>query len=283
MTKKPQLKPIGAITGIGGRKEVCQYLDQQFDVIGFKPYNDGVPAFAKYQGLIKGYEMVCTFSVLKRTKYRGIDLDHHVRYRTFQGIRLKIVLPFKQKTRLVIANKITHKWLRRITNLALKYRKFKVIDLNYLDKEVYATDKLFAQACTSDDTIKHILQQLTSKQSQCLSWGLTLIPDQLTFGTTFANLDDFDTEKLTNRLENITNLAKTIENKPISQEMSLRKAEIIARDNPKKILMRGFWKILLFIIIGMLPIGLLFSVTLKFGFGYTIVMVVATYLIYKFI
>ena len=281
--KKPQLKPIGSIAGIGGRQQIQQYLKQQFASIGFQPFTDGVPALCKYHGTINGHEMVCSFSILKRTKYIGINQDQQIRYRTFQGIRMTTVMAVKQKSRLLMAKKITNKWLRRITNLALKYRKFKVISLDYLDKEVYAIDELFAQACITDNNIKQQLQQLCSTQSRCLSWGLTLIPEQLTMGTTFASLEEFDTEKLKKRLDKIADLAQAIDSKPISRELKLRKAEIMARDNPKKMMWRGLWLILLFILIGMMLFGLLFFVSVKFGLGYVIAIVVSVYLIYKYI
>ena len=282
---KPQLKTIGSIAGLGGRKKIRQYLNQQFEVIGFKPYSDGIAAFAKYQGTINGYDLVCSFSILKRTKYIGISQDHQTRYRTFQGIRMNTVLSVQQKTRLVIAKRITHKWLRRITNLALRYRKMKIIDLNYLEKEVYAVDELFAQSFIHDSEIKNTLQQLSQFQScqSCLSWGTILIPERLTYGTTFANLDEFDTENLSKRLENITKLAKAIESKPISQELNLTKAEIMARDNPKKLMWRGLGIIFLFILLGMLPFGFLFFVSVKYSLGYSIAIVVACYLIYKYV
>ena len=285
MVNKPQLKPIGSIAGIGGRKEIRQYLSQQFEAIGFKPYSDGITALAKYQGTINGYKMVCSFSIHKRTKYKGISQDHQFRYRTFQGIRMNAVMSIQQKTRLVIAKQITHKWLRRITNLALKYRKMKVVELDYLDKEVYAVDELFAQAFIIDREIKNTLQLLSQSLSclSCLSWGTILIPEQLTHGTTFANLDEFDAQKLNKRLENITKLAKAIESKPINQELRLRKSEIMARDNPKKLAWRGLWMILLFIMIGMALFGLLFLVAVKFGLGYVVAIVVSFYLTYKYI
>ncbi len=281
MISKPQLKPIGSIAGIGGKQTIRQYLTQQFASIGFKPFDDGVIAFAKYKAIIDGREIKCTFTLLESSKYRGIDNNHQFRYRTFQGIRMKTQLSVKQKTRLVIAKKTKGKWLKRITSCAMRYKKFKAIEMDYLQKEVYSPDELFAQAFVNNADIQNTLQNLTDEKTKILSWGMVLIPEKLTFGTTFANLDDFETVLLNKRFQHLIKLAKIIENKPITQELELTKTEILARDNPKKLMWRGLWFILLYILLCVLLIGLLFFITIKFGQWPIIIMGVAAYIIYK--
>ncbi len=281
MYNKPQLKPIGSIAGIGGRKTIRQYLTQQFASIGFKPFDDGVPAFAKYQGEIDGREIKCTFTILKRSKYQGIDNNHQFRYRTFQGVRMKTELIVKQKTRLVIAKKTTGKWLKRITNWAMRYKNIKPIDMDYLNKEVYSADESFAHSFINDAEVKNTLHNLTNEKTQTLSWGMVLIPEKLTFGSTFANLDDFETDLLNKRFGSLINLVKSIENKPISQELELTKQEILARDNPKKLMWRGLWFILLYLLLCLLLIGLLFFITVKFGKLPIVILGIVAYIIYK--
>ncbi len=281
MISKPQLKSIGSVVGIGGKELIRQYLTQQFESIGFKPFDDGILAFAKYKGVINGKEIKCTFSMLKRTRYQGIDNDHQVRYRTFQGIRMKTELSVKQKTRLVIAKKIKGKWIKRITKWIMRYKKFKRINMDYLNKEVYSPDELFAHSLINDAEVQNTLQNLTDEKTKILAWGMVLIPEKLTFGTTFANLDDFETELLNQRFRHLLKLVKSIENKPISQELELSKQEILARDNPKKLMWRGVWLILLYLLLCVLLIGLLFFITVKFGRLPIIIMGIIAYIIYK--
>jgi hypothetical protein len=281
MISKPQLKSIGSVVGIGGKELIRQYLTQQFESIGFKPFDDGILAFAKYKGVINGKEIKCTFSMLKRTKYQGINNDHQVRYRTFQGIRMKTELSVNQKTRLVIAKKTKGKWIKRISKWIMSYKKFKQINMDYLNKEVYSPDELFAHTLINDAEVQNTLQNLTGEKTKVLAWGIILIPEKLTFGTTFANLDDFETELLNQRFQNIINLAKNIENKPINQELELTKKEILARDNPKKLMWRGLWFVLFYILLCVLLIGLLFFITVKFGQWPIIIMGITAYIIYK--
>ncbi len=278
---KPQLKPIGSIVGIRGRSEINEYLTQQFASIGFQPINDGVISFAKYKGVIDGREIKCTFSLLKSSKYQGIDSNHQFRYRTFQGVRMDTELGVKQKTRLIIAKKTTGKWLKRITNWIMRFKNFKLISNNYLNKEVYCPDELFAHSFVNDAEVKNTLQNLTEEKTQTLSWGIVLIPETLTFGTTFANLDEFETELLIKRFKHLVNLSKVIEYQPISRELVLSKKEIMARDNPKKLMWRGLWFILLYILLCILLTGLLFFITVKFGQWPIIIMGITAYFIYK--
>ncbi len=282
MTDKPQLKPIGAVAGIGGRKQIRQYLTQQFAKLGFEPFDNGIPALAKLSGTIEEQQITVSFSILKLSKYVGVHQDHQFRYRTFQGIRMQCILPTTQKTRLLIVKKNQGKWLKRSTNWLMRWRKFKAIDKDYLGKELYSPDDLFAQAFINDAQISMVLEQLTHKDTQCLSWGMILIPEQLNFDVTFANLDDFQSDKLKNRMRNMVKLVKAIESKSISQELSMRKAEILARDNPKKLMWRGLWIILLTILFCVLLIGVLFLITLKFGQAPVLILGIALFLIYKY-
>lgn len=283
MIDKPRLKPIGSVAGIGGKQTIHQYLNQQFSSVGFSAFDNGVPALAKYKGVIDNREIKCTFTMLKQSKYQGIDNNHQFRYRTFQGIRMRTEISVKQKTRLIIAKQTKGKWLKRITKWVMHYKKFKRISMDYLNKEVYSPDELFAHSLINDAEVQNTLQNLTDEKTQTLSWGMVLIPEQLTFGTTFANLDDFETELLNKRFDNLTNLAKSIENKPIVKELKMTKTEIMARDNPKKLMWRGLWKLLIILVIGMLIFGLMFTIRVKFGLGYDIALIAATYLIYKYI
>ena len=282
MTNKPQLKPIGAVAGIGGRKQIRQYLTQQFVKLGFEPFDNGIPALAKFSGTIEGQQITVAFSILKLSKYVGFHQDHQFRYRTFQGIRMQCILPTTQKTRLLIVKKNQGKWLKRSTNWLMRWRKFKAIDKDYLGKELYSPDDLFAQAFINDAQISMVLEQLTHKDTQSLSWGVILIPEQLNLNVTLANLDDFQSDKLKNRMRKMVKLVKAIESKAISQELSMRKAEILARDNPKKLMWRGLWIILLTILFCVLLIGVLFFITLKFGQAPVLILGIALFLIYKY-
>ena len=281
--KKPQLKAIGEITGIGGRKQIRHYLTQQFAALGFEPFDNGIPALAKFSGTIEGQQITVAFSILKLSKYVGINQDHQFRYRTFQGIRMQCILPTTQKTRLVSVKKTQGKWLKRSTNWLMRWRKFKAIAKDYLAQEIYSPDELFAHDFINDASIKNNLQQLTHKTTQCISWGLVLIPEQLNFNVTFANLDELASDKLKNRMHNMVKLVKAIENKAISQELSMRKAEILARDNPKKLMWRGLRIILLYLLLSVLLIGLLFFTTLKFGQAPVLILGIALFLIYKYV
>ncbi len=282
MTDKPQLKPIGAVAGIGGYTQIRQYLTQQFAKLGFEPFDNGVAAFAKFSGEVEGQKITISFSILKRSKYVGISSDHQFRYRTFQGIRMECILPTTIKTRLLIV-KTPGRWLKRITNWLLRRKKFKAIDKDYLGKELYSPDELFAQAFINDATIKNNLQQLTHKTTQCISWGLVLIPEQLNLNITLANLDEFESDKLKNRMHNLVKLVQSIESKSVSQELSLTKSEIMARDNPKKLVWRGLWFILLYILFCLLLIGILFLITLNFGHNTVLILGIVLFLIYKYI
>ncbi len=282
MTDKPQLKPIGAVAGIGGRKQIRQYLTQQFAKLGFEPFDNGIPALARLSGTIEEQQITVSFSILKLSKYVGVHQDHQFRYRTFQGIRMQCILPTTQKTRLLIVKKNQGKWLKRSTNWLMRWRKFKAIDKDYLGKELYSPDDLFAQAFINDAQISMVLEQLTHKDTQCLSWGVILIPEQLNLNVTLANLDDFQSDKLKNRMRNMVKLVKAIESKSISQELSMRKAEILARDNPKKLMWRGLWIILLTILFCVLLIGVLFLITFKFGQAPVLILGIALFLIYKY-
>lgn len=281
MIEKPQLKPIGAIVGIGGRDKIHQYLNQQFTGVGFYSYDRGVVGLAQFKGIINGQEIIISFTILKRSKYQGITPDQQIRYRTYQGLRVKYFLPINLKTRIVIAKKTQGRWLIRLTNWVMKFKKFKTIDKNYLGKEVYSPDELFAQAFVNDSQLTNTLYQLTHKDTSCMSWGLIIIPEQLNFNRTFANLDGFETAQLQTNLSTLVNLVKHIENKPISQELTMSKSEILARDNPKKLVWRGLWFVLLFMFLACLFIGLLFFIAVKFGQWILLVMGMIVYVVYK--
>jgi hypothetical protein len=281
MIEKPQLKTIGSIVGMDGWNEILQYLNQQFTGMGFHLCDTGVVGLAQFKGIINGQEITVSISINKHSKHQGITQDQQIRYRTFQGVRVKYILPNNLKTRLVIARKTQGKWLTRFTHWAMKLKKFKTIDKDYLDKEVYSPDKLFAQAFINDRQITNTLSQLTAKDTQCISWGLILIPEQLNFNRTFTNLDDFETTQLQTDLSTLVNLVKAIENKPISQELTLDKAEVLARDNPKKSLWRAFMFILLFMVFVGLFIGLLLFLAMKFGEWIILVIGIIAYIVYK--
>jgi len=281
MIEKPQLKPIDAIVGIGGRDEIRQYLNQQFTGIGFCSSDSGVVGLAQFKGVINGQEITVSFSMLKRTKYQGITPSQQIRYRTYQGLRVKYFLPIKLKTRIVIAKKTQGKWLILLTNWVMRFKKFKTIDKDYLGKEVYSPDELFAQAFVNDSQLTNTLYHLTHKDTLCISWGLIIIPEQLNFNRTFTNLDGFETAQLLTELSTLVNLVKDIENKPISQEFTMSKSEILARDNPKKLVWRGLWFILLFMFLACLFIGLLLFVAVKLGQWILLVVGMIAYIIYK--
>jgi hypothetical protein len=280
---KPVLKPIGSVVGVFGRSKIREYLNQQFASVGFQAIEDGLADIAKYKGTINGKEIALSFSLLKISKYYGINQDHQFRLRTFQGIRMRSTLVVNLKTRLVIAKKTKGKWTKRITHWVMQFKKFKTISNDYLGKEVYSPDELFAEAFINDSQISNQLSQLNSIDSQCISWGLILIPEQLEVNTTFANLDDFETNKLHQRLSVLAELAKTLESKPISKKIEMTKSETMMRENPKKLMWRGLWFILLYILLCVLLIGLMFFITVKFGQWPIIIIGITAYIIYKYV
>jgi len=264
MKNKPILKPIGSIAGIGGRNEVRQYLIQQFTKVGLHSYDNGLPGLVHFKGNINHQEITIVFSILKLTKYKGLHQDHQLKYRTFQGIRAQFILPTKQKTRLIIAKRTKGKWMKKITSWAMKLKKFKFIDNDFLGKEVYSPDKLFASEFINDEQIKNSLNHLNQNDS-CLSWGMILIPEQLNINITYHNLDDFESKKIQNLLSKLIELNNAIENKPISQELTMNSTEVLARDNPKKLLKRGMWIALLYLFFILLLVGSLVLIAVKMG------------------
>lgn len=280
-TNKPKLKPIGSIVGIGGKREVHAYLTDIFAAIGFKKDNEGLAAFAKYKGIVDDKELKVSFSIFKTTHYKGFTVDHFVRYRRFQGLRMKTDVPLNIDTRLVIAKKTTGKWLKRFTNIAMKFKKIKLIDSNYLDKELYSPDEIYAQQIINDNDIRETIRKLNKKEAKVLSWGIIQIPGKLTFATTFSDLSEFDEDTLLKRLENISKLAHLFNKKTVTNVLEPSKSEILDRDNPKLLLRKGLLMVFFLILMGLSIIGLLLFITVKFGQWPVIILAITAYIIYK--
>jgi len=279
--KKPQLKPIGSIVGIGGKREVHAYLNHIFAVIGFEKDTEGLAAFAKYKGIIDDKELKISFSIFKTTHYKGFGVDHFVRYRRFQGLRMKTDVPLNVDTRLVIAKQTIGKWLKRFTNMAMKLKQFKLIDNNYFDKELYSPDEFYAQQIIDDNEIKQIICKLTQKEAKVLSWGVIQIPGKLTLGITFSDLSDFDEDTLLKRFEYICKLAHLFDTKTVTKALEPTKIEFMSRKHPNKSLQKGLLMVLLFILLGLSVIGLLFFITVKFGQWPVFILAITAYIIYK--
>ncbi len=263
--QKPQLKPIGAIVGIRGKLVIRDYLTRIFDTIGFKKNDEGLPAFAKYKGFIGAKELKINFSIHKRTHFIGINRNvQEIRYRTFEGIKMQVIVKLKVPTRLSIAGKPKSKWGIIISNLIFRLKKWSLIRTNYLNKIIISPDKIFAKEFTNDLAIKDLLSELAT--DDILSWGLVIIPGQLVIGHTFKNLDSFHEEMLLSRLKGIVKLANRIDQKAIEKPLNLTKREILLRDNPKALIWRYFFYLLLIIILGTaLLIALLFGLAKLIG------------------
>ena len=211
---KPNLKPIDSIIGITGKNQLKKYLTTVFNSVGFEYDNEGV-AFAKYKGFIDNKEVKIIISILKRTQYKGLHPDHWVKYRTFQGIRMHVQIKNDNLTRFIVSKKTTGFFLKAITKAVMKrkgYKRIKTPTVNFVYPEVWSVDKKFGDAFVKNKEINHLILKLTEKKTKTLSWGIIIEPNSFNYNATFENLDDFDQEKLKNRLQNIVKMMQLSKN-----------------------------------------------------------------------
>ncbi len=205
---KPNLKPIDSIIGITGKNQLKKYLTSVFNSIGFEYDNEGV-AFAKYKGFINNKEVKITISILKRTQYKGLHPDHLVKYRTFQGIRMRVQIKNNDLTRFIVSKKTTGFFLKTITKAIMRrkgYKKMETPTVNFVYPEVWSVDKNFGNAFLKNKEINHLIYKLTEKKTKTISWGIIIEPNSFNYNATFENLADFEQEKLKNRLQNIVKM-----------------------------------------------------------------------------
>ncbi len=252
-SKKLIFKPIGSIAGIGSNAAIKNFLNNAFSEVDFVKDQDGLTAFAKYIGLINNKEVRVSFTILRRTKYTGFGVDHLLKYRTFQGIRMRISIPSNNPTRLLITKITKGSFLIKLTKWVMKYKSFKKINsikINDFEREVWSPDELFAKGFIANSKINTILNLLTNIKANILSWGIIVIPNRADISFTFANLDDFEPELLKARLKNSVEIVEQFESIPISKKLELTKSELIAQNNPKVFLWRSLGVLFLFIIFG---------------------------------
>ncbi len=260
--KKLIFKPIGSLAGIGSNSEIKHFLNESFSTIGFTQNKEGLTAFSKYKGKINNREIQVSFTILRRTKYTGFGVDYLVKYRTYQGIRMRISIPFKKPTRLLITKLTQGKVLIFITNRVMKFKGFKKISalkINNFEREVWSPDKIFTENFLTNPEIENALTSLTNPKANLLSWGMITVPNQVDISFTFANLDDFETELLRHRMEKVVKIIEFMELLPISKKLRLTKSEKLAQNNPKAFLWRSLGFLFLFIVFGTgILIGILF-------------------------
>jgi len=263
--QKPILKPIGNLVGFFGKNTVKTYLTWVFNEIGFVPDDDAAFTFASFKGVVNGKKIKIHFAILVRSKYTGVDANRQVRYRTFQGLRMDVSVDFSNPTRLIISKKPKGVLLKLITKVVMKYKNFKPVKSTFIyrkEHEAWSPDILFANAFLNHSSIIENLDCLTKNKTTIKSWGIIINPVSFSFGTTFINLNDFDPEKIKNRLEKIVEIVLLSQNLVVSKKLNPTKAERLAQKDPKALARKGLVKVLLFVLIVIVLIFAFISVIL---------------------
>ncbi|MFK5983648.1 MAG: hypothetical protein QM499_12100 [Flavobacteriaceae bacterium] len=207
---RPILKPIDSIIGYRDRGTIRNYLTSIFQSIGFEFDDEGI-AFAKYKGVIDGQEIKIAFTILMHTRYKGFHQDHLVKYRVFKGIRMRVVIPKNNLFRFIVSKKTKGFLLKTITKVVMKYKgykKIKLLSANDVYPEVWSPNEKFAASFIKSKEIEQLLIELAQKKTKTISWGIIIEPKYFSYNSNFSNLDEFETNKLKKRLENIIKMIR---------------------------------------------------------------------------